>query len=141
MMSDHGVDEMLTKEFARLRDDDARRTPAFGDVLARARLTVSATAPSPALVAPVVALVPFWRRTRIWAIAAPMALAAGLAAIWLQPGRAADREFETVVSEWSRISERSLHSPTDGLLALPGAQYLRPMPAFGSGTGSTRRPS
>jgi hypothetical protein len=141
MTPDDPRDALLQSRFAALRDDDARRAPAFADMLARARVA-AADRPTAPLVAPPPRAEPAaWRRPRTWAFVTPFAVAAGLAGLWLQPGRVADREFERVVSEWSRTAERSRHSPTDALLAVPGGEYLRRLPALGGGAGSTWRPS
>jgi hypothetical protein len=71
--------------------------------------------------------------------ATPLAVAAGLAAILLSPSRSAERDFERTVAEWSRV-ERTLTLPTDGLLAVPGSEYLRRLPVLGTGAGASRRP-
>ena len=129
-MTDDEFDDALRTRFEGLRRADAREAPPFAEMVARAR----AAAMPPAAPAPVL------RRRRSWAfIAAPLAAAAGLA-LWLAPGRAADREFERAVSEWSR-TERALASPTDGLLAVPGSEYLRRLPIVGSGAAERRRPT
>jgi len=149
MTPDDPLDELLQSRFAALRDDDARRAPAFADLVARARAAAAErpTAPgatpgaAPSAAPPLVAAPAAWRRPRTWAFAAPFAIAAGLAGLWLQPSRVADREFEKVVSEWSRTTERSRHSPTDALLTVPGGEYLRRLPAVGGGAGSNWRPS
>lgn len=139
MMPHDELEDQLRAHYAAVRATDTSRAPAFGEMLARARATVAAGAP-PVAARPV-ASPPAWRRVRTWAIGGPLLLAAGLAGIWLQPSRVADREFEKVVSEWSRTADRSLHSPTDGLLTLPGSEYLRGLPAVGAGAARARRPS
>lgn len=133
------IDELLRARFAGLREADARQVPAFGAMIARARTQIEAepaVPPRPAAPAPATR----WRPWR-WALAAtPLAAAAAVAAIWLAPSRVAEREFERVVAEWSR-TERALTAPTDGLLAVPGSEYLRRLPAIGSGGVDRRRPS
>lgn len=130
MTHDDELEQQLRPAFDGLRRADAQATPSFEAMLARARVQAVAPVASPAHQSP--------RRMWRWAAyAAPLAAAAGLA-VWLAPDRAGDREFERAVSEWSR-TERSL--PTDGLLAVPGSEYLRRLPALGSGAGERRRPS
>lgn len=147
MTPDDELDELLRHRFAGVRDADARRAPAFGEMVARARAAIPAEpvvpmdVPNSVTRSPIVPAAPRRRSPWRWvAAAAPLAVAAGLAGIWLAPSRAADREFERLVSEWSR-TERALNAPTDGLLAVPGSEYLRRLPALGSGAGATRRPS
>lgn len=141
MTPDDRLDELLQLRFAALREADAGRAPAFTEMMARARAVAAEQPVSPvALQNERTARHP-WRRPRNWAIAAPFAVAAALAGIWLQPDRVADREFEKVVSEWARTAQRARSSPTDALLALPGDEYLRRLPALGGGAGSTWRPS
>lgn len=130
MSHDDEREQQLRPVFDGLRRADAQATPSFEAMLARARALA---------VVPVDAPVPHAPR-RLWrwaAYAAPLAAAAGLA-LWLVPDRAGDREFERAVTEWSR-TEHSL--PTDGLLAVPGSEYLRRLPALGSGVAERRRPS
>ncbi len=74
-----------------------------------------------------------------WAI--PLAAAAGLAAIAYLPrqhDRAADQEFDRLVSEWSRTSDATRNAPTDGLLATPAIGLMQNLPAIGSGVGAPR---
>lgn len=132
------LDEALHRHFSALREADRRDAPSFEEMIARARADVAAgqgVAGSD--------MVAGTRRRHPWrrmALAAPVAAAAAVAAIWLAPGRAADREFERAVSEWSR-TERTLDAPTDALLRVPGSEYLRRLPALGAGAGISRRPS
>lgn len=130
MSQEDELERELRPAFEALRRADARATPAFDAMLARAR--TQATAP----VGVAVRRAPrrYWR----WAAyAAPLAAAAGLA-LWLIPARSADLEFERAVTEWSRTA-RAL--PTDGLLSVPGSEYLRRLPAFGTGAPGPRGPS
>lgn len=131
-MSDHETERQLRSAFDGLRRADARATPSFDAMIARARVEADASR----VQAPRVTTAPrrYWR----WAaVTVPLAAAAGLA-LWLAPMRAGDREFEQAVTEWSR-TDRPL--PTDGLLSVPGAEYLRRLPALGSGATDRRRPS
>ena len=150
MTPDDDLDELLRHRFAGVRDADARRAPAFGEMVARARAAIPAEpvvpieVRSPATrspIAPIAPAAPQRRSPWRWvAAAAPLAVAAPLARGWLAPRPAAPREFDRQGSEWSR-TERALNAPTDGLLAVPGSEYLRRLPALGSGAGATRRPS
>lgn len=141
MNQDDEVEQPLRPAFDALRHADAQATPAFDVVLARARAQASAQARMqsdaavhrPAREATRSTTRGPWR----WvAYAAPLAAAAGLA-LWLGPQRAADREFERAVTEWTR-AERAL--PTDGLLSVPGAEYLRRLPVLGIRAGGQRGP-
>lgn len=131
-MSHDETERQLRSTFDGLRCADARATPSFDAMIARARveadmrrMPMSGATPAPRR---------FWR----WAaVTVPLAAAAGLA-LWLAPARAGDREFEQAVTEWSRTDQPL---PTDGLLSVPGAEYLRRLPALGSGATDRRRPS
>jgi hypothetical protein len=130
MSHDDELERQLRPAFDGLRRADAQATPSFDAMLARARVQA---------VAPVEGTARGARR-RYWrwaAVAAPVAAAAGLA-LWLVPDRSGDLEFERAVTEWSQ-TERAL--PTDGLLVVPGSEYLRRLPALGPGAGGRRRPS
>jgi hypothetical protein len=50
-------------------------------------------------------------------------VAAGLGAILVIPDRLKDQEFDRTVEEWSR-TEAAMRSPTDGLLTVPGSEFL-----------------
>ncbi|MBK8250820.1 MAG: hypothetical protein IPK85_26005 [Gemmatimonadetes bacterium] len=130
MTDDDTLEQQLRPAFDGLRRADAQATPSFEAMMARARVPANAHGDVPVAGA----------RRRVWrwaAIAAPLAAAAGVA-LWLGPDRAGDREFERAVTEWSR-TERAL--PTDGLLSVPGSEYLRRLPALGTGAVERRRPS
>lgn len=84
------------------------------------------------------------RRRPVLRWGVPLALAAAIAAIVVVPrlpDRAADREFDRLVTEWSRTTEATRHAPTDALLSLPGVGLLGNMPPIGSGVGALRGPS
>ncbi|MFN0099518.1 MAG: hypothetical protein ACKVS7_12645 [Gemmatimonadaceae bacterium] len=149
MTQDDELEQQLRPAFDALRHADAQATPAFDGVLARARAQAAAqpaaqaVAQAAAQAAPQAEVAvgePARRATRgpwrLVAYAAPLAAAAGLA-LWLAPDRAADREFERAVTDWSR-TERAL--PSDGLLAVPGSEYLRQLPVLGIGAGRQRGP-
>jgi anti-sigma factor RsiW len=147
-MTEHDeLDERLARHFSQERAGDARRSPPFAEMLARARSAVMAegamagvTAAHPATIPPGARPIPRARRHWRWAlVATPLAVAAGIAAVLLSPSRSADREFERTVAEWSRV-ERAITLPTDGLLSVPGSEYLRRLPALGAGAGASRRP-
>ncbi|MEP7381733.1 MAG: hypothetical protein ABI910_08610 [Gemmatimonadota bacterium] len=124
MRGDTELDALLRERFARLKEDDARRTPDFAPMLAQARRSIADARPASRL------------RVLRWAL--PLAVAAGLTAIVLIPERAADREFDRLVTEWSRTSDATRHAPTDGLLAPATAGLLDGLPAIGSGIGAFR---
>lgn len=137
--------EQLRRHYSAARDADAREAPPFAAMLSRARAAASEALPESAP-EPMAGARPAperWSRGRrrwAWALAAtPLAVAAGLAAILLSPSRSAERDFERTVAEWSRV-ERTLTLPTDGLLAVPGSEYLRRLPVLGTGAGASRRP-
>lgn len=130
MTHDDELEQQLRPAFDGLRRADAQATPSFEAMLARAREQAAAPREVRDVQSP--------RRAWRWvAFVAPLAAAAGLA-LWLVPDRAGDREFERAVTEWSR-TDRAL--PTDGLLSVPGSEYLRRLPALGSGVAERRRPS
>jgi len=144
MSHDDELDRQLRPAFDALRRADAKAAPSFDAMFAAARAQADAQADvqpdahagvqpdAHADVQPRLSPRRYWK----WAaVAAPLAAAAALA-IWLVPQRAGDREFERAVAEWSR-TDRSL--PTDGLLAVPGSEYLRRLPALGTGAAESRR--
>jgi ferric-dicitrate binding protein FerR (iron transport regulator) len=137
MSHDDELDRQLRPAFDALRRADAQAAPSFDAMFAAARAQADVQAGVQAGVQaeaqPRVSPRRYWK----WAaFAAPLAAAAGLA-IWLVPERAGDREFERAVAEWSR-TDRSL--PTDGLLAVPGSEYLRRLPSLGTGAAESGRP-
>lgn len=132
MSHDDQLERQLRPAVDGLRRADARATPSFDVMMARARAEADATRVTPT--SSPASPRRYWR----WAaFAAPLAAAAAVA-LWLAPSDAGDLEFERAVSEWSR-TERPL--PTDGLLAVPGSEYLRRLPALGSSAGERRRTS
>jgi hypothetical protein len=149
MDDDRIVEDALQRQFDALRREDVRQTPPFAAMFARAQATADdvsgqaietvhrASAGSNRSSARP------WSPGRILAWSAPFLAAAGLAIVLLQAESAADREFDQLVTEWTRTSAITRHSPTDGLLALPGSEYLRGMPTIDGGlrTPRTRRPS
>lgn len=140
MTAHDDLDDRLRERFARLRQADDREAPPFAEMIARARTLASQEGPV-AESTESAAVSRTLRVRRRWPLAAiPLAIAAGLGFLLVNPDRAADREFERVVSEWSR-TERTLSTPTDGLLAVPGSEYLRRLPPFVAGSGANRRPS
>lgn len=132
------TDDTLRERFATLRATDARVAPAFGAMLAQAR-RASPRVAAPvdhAMVARVAGVSPIartprrWRRVA-WLTAGPLLTAAGFAGVWFNAERQADREFEHLVTEWTHTENQALRSPTDGLLVLPGNEYLRSVPSVG----------
>lgn len=138
MTSDPDFDKILRRDFTGLQEGDSLRAPDFASMITRARAEVATT---PA--APVVAI-PHrrWSRLgkRLLVVGAPLAAAAAIA-LWLRPVSAADREFEQAVSAWSQTAARTASSPTDGLLSVPGTEFLRGTPALGTDARTPRRGS
>lgn len=131
MTDERELDIQLRTRFEAMRRSDAISAPPFAPMLARA---ISAVAPAPPAVARITP-VRHWSRGGLVRWGAPILLAAALAAIWIVPDSRKDREFERVVSEWSR-TEAALRSPTDALLAVPGSEFLGRLPSLGgSATG------
>ncbi len=130
-MTDHTErDDPLHAEFALLKKSDAMRAPAFGTMLQQAKLAAAAVPAEPART-----MVVHRSRRRFVVWGGPILLAAGLSALWVMPRRAADREFDRLVTEWSETTRSARHSPTDALLALPGSEFLGRMPAVGNAPG------
>jgi hypothetical protein len=138
MRDERESDEQLQASFVALRARDAREAPAFGVMFAAAQQH-AADAEGPRLVPAVAAsshrASPQIRRAprALWWVAAPLLTAAGLGAVWLNANRRADREFDQTVTAWSQTTRQALRTPTDGLLSVPGGEYLHSMPAIGSG--------
>lgn len=150
---DERFEQSLREGFQSLRTTDAAHTPPFAPMFAQAAAEAEVrpralrpTAPRRGTAA-TTDRTPSWRSARTLAWATPMLVAAGLALVVLSPERraqrAAEQEFEALVSEWTRTATQATQLPTDGLLSLPGSQYLRTMPAIGGGgdASGTRRPS
>lgn len=146
MSDDPQLDEPLQRHFGALRADDMRRAPAFGPMLEAARREVAARNVDGAsgASAPVAAMsrtreVPRDRqRLRLLAVAVPTLVAAGLLLMLGTGESGADREFEALVTEWSRTASGVRSSPTDVLLSLPGDEYLRGMPTIGGDQSPSR---
>ncbi|MBV6520145.1 MAG: hypothetical protein MNPFHGCM_00250 [Gemmatimonadaceae bacterium] len=133
MIEDAGRDEDLRARFERLRQEDASQAPAFGAMLAHVRSSAATLQRRPVVVADTAAS--RWRPSRLALWGAPALLAASLV-FWMVEDRLADREFDLLVSEWSR-TDGALQSPTRDLLNVPGAFLLNQVPAVGN--GSSRR--
>ena len=138
MDDDRMFEEALREGFREVRARDEERAPSFQAILRRAReeaadpaLTVVSGKDAPPSRAP--------RRLLRWG--APMAAAAVLATLLVTGDRHANREFDRLVNDWSRTAQVTLRSPTDGLLTVPGSEYLRSVPAVGSGAPRTATPS
>lgn len=132
-MNEHERDTQLKAQFDAVRRADVHAAPAFGSMLARARQQ-AAHQHADARIAPIGAS-RRWRPSRFMLWGGPMLAAAGLGALWVIPERMKDREFDRVVNEWAQ-TQASLTSPTDGLLAVPGSEFLT-LPALGG--SATRR--
>ena len=135
MTSEPDFDQTLRRDFQGLKEGDSLRAPDFALLIARARAEVAATPPVPAQETP-------WLRSwkRVLLVGAPLATAAALG-IWFRPTSAADREFEQAVAAWSQTAARTASSPTDGLLSVPGTEFLRGTPIDGTGARTPRRGS
>lgn len=135
MTSDQDYDEALRRDFQGLREGDAQHAPDFASLFTRARADAEAT---PVVAAPERQ----WARSakRILMYGAPLAAAAALG-LWLRPTDTAEQEFEQAVSAWSHTAAQTASSPTDGLLSVPGTEFLRGMPAVGTDPHAPRRGS
>lgn len=138
------TDRVLRQLFEAQRERDAASAPAFAAMRDAARRMAEAADNVSTHHIPVDArpgrIRPL-RRALLWG--APLLVAAGLAIAILRPetaaNQSADREFEALVSEWSRTAALTQRSPTDRLLSLPGSEFLRGTPSVGS--SRIRRPS
>jgi hypothetical protein len=127
MSDDPQLDEQLTHYFGAQRAADARSAPPFAAMYEAAQAEVRE---GTAMATPVRATRRRWR-TRVFVFALPLLAAAGFV-LMLRPRESrADREFDALVTEWSRTTADTRSSPTDALLSLPGDQYLRGMPTLG----------
>lgn len=123
MMDDRELEQEIRAGFHAMRSTDRAQTPDFASTVARARLAVDR---------PIARAVARSWHKRLLLIGGPALVAAGLAGLFIVPGRLKDREFDRVVLEWSR-TDATLHSPTDALLAVPGSEFLGSTPSV---TGS-----
>lgn len=124
-MADDPIDRALQRQFDTLRESDRAVAPDFATMVANARHLSNV---APVTDAPGVAASTRPRRSP-WPWVVPALAAAGLAAVMLVPRPdAADREFESLVADWSRLTQTASRAPTDGLLAVPGSEYLRAIP-------------
>jgi hypothetical protein len=137
MSSEPDFDHILQHDFRAVQRDDARQAPDFGLLIARARDAAAASATTPP---PVTVAAPRWIavRKRLLLVGAPLAAAAALAS-WFRPTSAADREFEEAVAAWSKTAAQTATSPTDGLLSVPGTEFLRGTPMDGTVARPPRR--
>lgn len=142
--SDERLSAHLAESFAALRAGDVRVAPEFSAMFAAARQqsadvatdqVVSPEHTYPHSYATPRTLRTQWQRVALL-VGAPLLTAAGIGAVWLNAGRRAEREFEQTVMAWSETSRQSLRAPTDGLLSLPGDEYLRSTPTIGRGARS-----
>ena len=141
MGDEREVNHMLQRRFAALREGDAREAPAFHAMFARGREAAESPAvTTPSVPRPAQPARAGWRRVVLYT-AGPMLTAAGLGAVWFNANRRADREFMDAVNAWSATSEKALRAPTDGLLVLPGDEYLRTVPVVGRNDRASRRGS
>jgi hypothetical protein len=135
MTSESDFDETLRRDFRGLQEGDSLRAPDFGLLMERARAEAAASPPVPAHNARWIG-----SAKRMLIFGAPLAAAAALG-IWFRPASTADREFEEAVSAWSQTSAQTASSPTDGLLSVPGTEFLRGTPMLGSDARTPRRGS
>jgi hypothetical protein len=131
MNENRDLDEVLRARFANLRDADARVAPDFESMFEQARrqsqgITLVTDVDGSGRIRPSRR----WGRIALFT-AGPLLTAAGLAGVWLNAERRADREFDQVVMAWTQTADQAMRSPTDGLLVLPGNEYLRSVPAIG----------
>lgn len=143
MSSEPDFDQALRQGFEGIREADAQRAPDFSLMIARARADAAAapaTVPSSPVVTPAADVRWFRSAKRLLFVGAPLAAAAALA-LWFRPVSAADREFEQAVAEWSRTAATTATSPTDGLLSVPGSEFLRGTPMDGTDPRTPRRGS
>lgn len=137
MTDDRELDRTLRTHFNRVRQQDAERAPAFAAMIASARLQSPIEASSSDVLsiaqetAPTATIRKRWRPAVVLAWSAPMLAAAALTIMFLRAPRTADEEFDQLVNQWSQTTE-AMHSPTDQLLELPGAEYLRSTPMVGA---------
>lgn len=132
-MSESRLDEDLEERFAELRaaTGSPGRVPEFGAVLARAEAS-STTRPALQVVAGgMVRTRRRWVRVGAWGSAALAAAVTGLLLIERGPGP--DEEFARLVASYaSESAAGAWRSPTSGLLAVPGMELTRSVPAIGS---------
>lgn len=140
MTDDTEFDRTLRRHVDAMRRADVAEAPAFASMIARARATASTLeTPQRAPVVEARRRQPF-ARTLLWAT--PVVIAASLTLLLLRrpdPADRADREFEQLVTQWSRTNQSAPRSPTDRLLSVPGSEYLRSTPTLG--IPQTRSPS
>jgi hypothetical protein len=123
-MSDRQQETELRARFDAQRHADAKETPSFADMMARAR-------------AKTVDVVPIatrkWKLRRL-AYAGTLAAAAAIAALIVIPRTASNEdEFEDAVRAYQRgPALGGWQSPTDGLLNLPGSQLMSTVPSVGT---------
>jgi hypothetical protein len=133
-------DKALGRQFGAMRREDASTAPSFASMIARARASAGTIeAPVRTRVVEPPRRQPL-ARTLLWAT--PVVIAASLTILLLRrPDRTdrADREFEQLVTQWSRVNQSAPRSPTDRLLLVPGSEYLRSTPTLG--IPQTRSPS
>jgi hypothetical protein len=143
MTSEPDFDQTLRRDFRSLQEGDSLRAPDFGSLMARARAEASTTAGA-AAAPPVPGENARWIRAgkRMLIFGVPLAAAAALG-IWFRPTSAdtADQEFEQAVAAWSQTAARTASSPTDGLLSVPGSEFLRGTPEVGTDARTPRRGS
>ncbi len=141
MTSEPDFDQILRRDFRGLQEGDSLRAPDFGSLIARARAEAAAAPPA---APPVPAENARWIRAgkRMLIFGAPLAAAAALG-IWFRPTSTAtaDQEFEQAVAAWSQTAARTASSPTDGLLSVPGSEFLRGTPEVGTDARTPRRGS
>jgi hypothetical protein len=135
MTSEPDFDQTLQRDFRGLQEGDSLRAPDFALLIARARAEAAVVPPGPVRVER-------WIRAgkRMLILGAPLAAAAAIA-IWFRPTSAADREFEQAVSAWSQTAAQTASSPTDGLLSVPGMEFLRGTPMLVPDARTPRRGS
>ena len=123
-MSDRQQETELRARFDAQRRADANETPAFADMMARARAQAAA--------AP--AMAPRRFNTRRLVYVGSLAAAAAIAALLVIPRTASHEDaFEDAVRAYQTgPALGAWRAPTDGLLNVPGSQLMTTVPSVGT---------
>ena len=135
-MTDQRDDDLMRERFRHLRAQEAGRAPDFRAMMDRAQAEAEG---SPGLLVSdggeggERTIRPLRRRRALWVGGwASTALAAAVAGLLLVSRGSEDAEFERLVASYSRdAAAGAWHSPTSGLLAVPGIELIRSVPSVG----------